>query len=165
MLEMQYRIGLAVIGKRGGLRSAIELATVELERQLRLHFDLAFRLQIADEGHTQRQPADLVRFVNSGIVELHHPVAQRNVVEREMRGLVLFGRLRIFQMRDHVVEVKVARRSLRKTHDGLIHLQRIKHRRQAPQRLNVSICVDTCNGKLRLVALRCGNAQVAQRQL
>ena len=167
VLDRKACVGLAVIGKRRGLRLAGELAAVQIKSQLRQHGDLALGRQVADKGHAQLQALELVRLAHGVVAELGGAVFQRDVVEREQRGLAVVGLgVRVLQLLQDVVKIKLAGRGLRHAQHWLVDLDGVEHRRQAPQRLHVRIHIHALHRQLRRAArIAPGDLQVAHRQL
>ena len=153
-----------VEGQRLGLR--VEGAAVERKGQPRLHRDLARRRQVADEGHGQLQAAHLLHALDRAVVEVDAPVFQGDVVERKTRRLARLCRLGPGRKtRQDVVDVVVALAQVRQAQCGLVHLQRVQHGRQLPDRLQRGIGVDALDAEQIGRAGQAADGHVVHRQL
>ncbi|MNP96407.1 hypothetical protein D3C85_89850 [compost metagenome] len=165
-LELHVGVGLAALRERGREGGRVELAAVEREGQLGLGLDLALGGEVAQERHVQHEAAQLVPALDGLVVEVDRAVLDRDVVDREARGLGLrIGRRARGQLGQDVVDVVLAIGQVREQHGGRLDRHRVDHGRQAEQRLQFGVGIDALDGHLRLLAVGGGDAQVIQCEL
>ena len=135
MGDLQRGLALADLRKRRDLGSRVKGAAIELERQMRLHRDIALRLQAAQKGQRHIQFAQAVPALSTRhmVDKIDRAVLEHQVVERiagRRRGWCIGCRGKALQQVVDVV-MPVARMGERQLR--LLQGDGIQHRRQAPQ--------------------------------
>ena len=141
--------GLAVVQKRRALRLGFKLAAIEIKGQMRLDLDLALRSQGADKGNAQLQAAEHMLAAHALIGKFDPAIAQNDVVQGQLcwacvaRGRAVFG-----QLGANVINIKLAPLALSQTHHGLVNLNGVQNRCQAPQGLCAGVDINALDLQL-----------------
>ena len=136
LLNHQLRLGGVgrIKGRCHRLRG--NLAAIQANGQLRLHFHFPLRRQRTDKRQLQLQSFNFVLHPHQLVVQLHPAIPNLNVVQRQARQPLRLGRRRLWvalQLGQYICKVPLTLRILAHAHHRLIQLQSIKHRRPAPQ--------------------------------
>ena len=79
LVQMNSGVCLATVFERRGGSLRVKAATVEFERQLRLGFDFAMGIQVAQKRHAQVQRPQLVGFAHGFVIEIEAGAFERHV--------------------------------------------------------------------------------------
>ena len=124
--------GLAVLRKRGALRLAGKAAAIEVERQLRLHLDLALGRQAAHERQLQLQVLEQVVGASHLVLQGQAAVADLDVVQRKARQVAAAVFLLVSaQLVQNVLDIQFAGLQLGQADVGGVELDGIHHRAPA----------------------------------
>ena len=160
--ESDGAVGFAALCERGALGRRIKRAAIQRKGQARQHLHFTLGIEVAQKRHTHLQVAHFVGAAHGAVHKVHTATVQRQVVQRKPCGLA--GRVGGGggQPVDDVLDVVTATTFVGQAHTRVVHLDRVHHRGQPQQGLQLAIYIDTLNVQLVGRTIGLGNRQVTQ---
>ena len=168
LADLQLRLALAGLCKRGALGRRIKCAAVEHKRQPWRHEHITLGIKVAQKRHTELQLAQrvLARLAWLCLVGVVHTAAtEGDVVDRKTQRVACGSVRGCLQALHDVVNVVLPFARVGEVQRGRLHRHGVHHRRQTQQRLQLSIHIHPAHAELRTAAVGLGYGQVAHREL
>ena len=163
--QPQAQQGLARISERRRLTGRVKSAAIEPECQLWLGLHLPARCKVAQKRQADHQPVQPVRDARRLVHKGERSVGEHQVEQREAQRCTRRARIGADQALQHVIGVMAPTPQVTQPQVRLLQGQRVHHRRQPQQRLQLGIHIQACQRELRRRASGIGHGQTGELQL